>query len=156
MIWVVILTVLIGANTVLCRYLNARFAKQNSLNMGTLMNYLTGLTTSLIALFIFGGSAAVIPVGTPTFRTVMMFLGGMVGVIMVEIFIYVTPRLPAFLGTILIFVSQLGVGLVLDFVVSGAFSPGKLIGGLMVLAGLAHYAWINARKAATERAAALE
>ena len=138
---------LVGANTVISRYLNALYARHNSLPMGTLMNYLTGLATSLIALAALGGPADTQPLGALTFRTVSMFLGGAVGVVMIRLTIYLTPRLPAFQATLLIFLGQLGGGLILDALLTGVFSPGKLLGGALVLAGLALYARTGSRPA---------
>ena len=144
MLWIAALT---GANTVICRYLNAAFARHNGLSMGTLANYATGLITSLVVLLCMGEAIGFAPLQTAGLRTVMMFLGGAVGVAVVQLLIYVTPRMPALLSSMLLFVSQLGAGIVLDAVLTGAFSRGKLIGGLMVLAGLWHYQWV-ARRAA--------
>lgn len=145
---------LVGANTVVCRYLNAMYARHNTLPMGTLANYVTGLTTALVALLIMGEPAAPAPVGALTFRTVAMFLGGAVGVGLIQISIYITPRMPAFWATLLIFLSQLGTGLVLDFALTGAFGVTKLLGGLLVLLGLCHYAWVGRRDARNASATA--
>jgi bacterial/archaeal transporter family-2 protein len=150
---IVIAAVLVGANTVLCRYLNSLYAKYNGLSMGTLANYVTGLVTSLIVLLILGDPASVLPVGSLTLRKGMMFLGGAFGVGMIQLFIYVTPRMPAVQSTILIFASQLGFGLVLDALLSGAFSLGRLLGVLMVLLGLGHYVWVNAGPAEKKKTA---
>lgn len=144
--------VLVGANTVLCRYLNTVSARSNGLGMSTLANYVTGLATSLAALLLMGDPAPIAPLGALTFRTVAMFLGGAVGVGLIQISIFITPRMPAFSATLLIFLSQLGMGLALDFLMTGAFSPGKLFGGVMVLAGLWHYGWVETRKNAGKSA----
>ena len=145
-----LIPVLVGANTVVCRYLNAIYAKHNSLPMGTLANYVTGLATALAVLLAMGEPVSFQPIAQVTFRTVAMFLGGAVGVGLIQLSIYITPRMPAFLATLLIFLSQLGVGLVLDFALTGLFSPGKLWGGLIVLLGLCHYAWVGKRDARKE------
>ena len=141
---------LVGANTVVCRYLNAIYARHNGLPMGTLINYVIGLGTALLVLLVMGDSAAIQPIGALTFSTVTMFLGGAVGVVMIQILIHITPRMPAFLATLLIFLSQLGMGLLLDFLITGDFSAGKFIGGLMVLLGLCHYAWVGRHTVANE------
>lgn len=142
---------LVGANTVISRYLNTIFARHNGLTMGNLANYVTGLTTALLALWVIGEPWSIQPVGVLTFRTVMMFLGGAVGVVIIQLFIYITPRMPAFLATLLLFLSQLGMGLVLDGMISGEISLGKLLGGLMVLLGLMHYALTGRRDMREER-----
>lgn len=142
-----LVAMLVGANTVVSRYLNTLYARRNGLPMGTLANYVTGLLTALLAMWALGGAENVQPVGALTFRTVMMFLGGTLGVALIQIFIYITPRLPAFASTLLIFVSQLTAGLVLDTWLTGVFSPAKLLGGALVAAGLAHYSWVSVRAA---------
>lgn len=136
---------LVGANTVVCRYLNTLYARRNGLPMGTLANYVTGLLAALLVLLIMGEPMAARPVGALTFRTVAMFLGGAVGVGLIQISIHITPRMPAFVSTLLIFVSQLGTGLLLDYLLTGAFSATKLLGGLMVMLGLWHYGWVSRR-----------
>ena len=136
---------MVGANSIITRYMNACYARYNTLPMGTLANYTTGLATALIALWIMGEPITVQPMGAITFRTVFMFLGGAFGVGLIQLFIYITPRLPAFAATLLIFLGQLSVGLTLDYVLTGNFSFGKLIGGILVLAGLGHYAWLGKR-----------
>jgi transporter family-2 protein len=145
-----LIAALVGANTVVARYLNTIYARHNGLPMGTLANYVTGLAASLLILLLMGAPVSFQPIGQVTFRTVAMFLGGAVGVGLIQLFIYITPRMPAFLATLLIFLSQLGVGLALDFILTGDFSLGKLLGGLMVLLGLLHYAWTGKRDAARE------
>ena len=70
---------LVGANTIICRYLNAMYAKHNTQGMGTLTNYITGLAASLVALLALGEPAAFQPIGPLTFRTVFMVLGGALG-----------------------------------------------------------------------------
>ncbi len=145
-----LIAIFVGANTVLCRYLNAAYAKYNGLSMATLMNYITGLTAALIVLFIMGEPAAMQPIGALSFRKVMMFLGGAFGVAMVQLLIYITPRIPAFLGSVLIFISQLGTGLALDYAFTGVVGTGKLLGGLLVVLGLAHYSWVNRAPAALQ------
>jgi bacterial/archaeal transporter family-2 protein len=143
-----LIAIFVGANTVLCRYLNAAYAKHNGLSMATLMNYLTGLTTALIVLFIMGEPAAIQSIGTLSLRKIMMFLGGAFGVALVQLLIYITPRIPAFLGAVLVFISQLGTGLALDYAFTGVIGMGKLLGGLLVMLGLAHYTWVNRAPAA--------
>ena len=140
----------VGMNTVVSRYLNATFARHNGVAMGTLANYATGLATSLAVLWLVGEPLAVQPLGPITFRTAIMFLGGAVGMVMVQMTIYFTPRLPAFLATLLVFVSQLTTGLVLDFFLTHQFSLSKLVGVALVMLGLCHYAWDSRENGRTD------
>ena len=153
MVFIVAATVAVGANTVLCRYLNAMYAKRNGLSMGTLINYVTGLAVSLLVLLLLGDPFAIQPIGTLTPRTAMMFLGGTFGVGMMQLFIYITPRLPAFHSTIVIFSCQLGGGMMLDIFLYHTFSLSKLLGVLLVLLGLVHYMWVSNRSGKKQRPA---
>lgn len=134
----IFIAVLTGANIALCRFLNAGYAAKNGLNMSTLMNYITGLITALVVLWI-SGEAFGLTLGGPSPANPFIYLGGAVGVLSWLLSNYLTPKLPAFLLTLLIFVSQLLTALLLDYLLSGLFSPGKLLGGLIVLLGLWHY-----------------
>jgi uncharacterized membrane protein YdcZ (DUF606 family) len=99
------------------------------------MNYILGLTGSLIAFFITG---AVAKAAFPASGTsVVMYIGGALGLVSVYILNTITHRLPATQMTLLIFVGQLFSGLLLDYFATHKFSPGTLAGGLLVLAGLA-------------------
>ena len=145
-----LIAVFVGMNTVVSRYLNATFARHNGVAMGTLANYATGLATALVLLWLVGEPLTAQPLGPLTFRTAAMFLGGAVGMVMVQMTICFTPRLPAFLATLLVFVSQLTTGLLLDCLLTGRFSLSKLLGAMLVLTGLCHYAWVGRDNAKTE------
>ncbi len=138
----VLVSILAGVNIVVCRFLNSGSAERNGLSMSTLMNYITGLTTAFAVLWIMRepGSFALKPFDS---TTVFFYLGGTVGVITILLSNYLAPRLPAFLMTLLIFVAQLLTALALDYGLTGQFSLGKLLGGLLVLVGLWHYQWVH-------------
>ncbi|MDD3411617.1 MAG: DMT family transporter [Eubacteriales bacterium] len=139
----IFLAILVGANTVVSRYLNAQNAAHNGLSMSTLCNYVTGLAASLIVLLISRENAVLAPQNIGALRTVMMWLGGAVGVACVYICMYIVPRMPAFQSTLLLFVGQLGAALLLDYAFLGEFSVGRLLGVALVLAGLCHYQWVS-------------
>ena len=143
------LAVFTGANVVLCRFLNAGSAQKNGLSMSTLMNYITGLATSLLVLW-FSGEKQDFHFQWAGFSTFAIFTGGLSGVITVLLSNYLTPRCPAFLLTLLIFLAQLFTAFLLDFWLSGVFSIGKLGGGIFVLLGLWHYQWVNRQQAGTQ------
>lgn len=131
--------ILAGVNIVFSRFLNSGNAEKNGLSMSTLMNYITGLVTSLIVLLLVREPGSFLKLPAFGVSSVLMFLGGTVGVITILLSNHLTPRMPAFLMTLLIFISQLLTALVLDYWLRGAFSLGRLAGGLLVLAGLWHY-----------------
>jgi uncharacterized membrane protein YdcZ (DUF606 family) len=124
-----------GVTIVLARMLSARLAQNCGAAYSCLMNYILGLTGSLIAFFITG---AVAKAAFPASGTsIVMYIGGALGLVSVYILNKITHRLPATQMTLLIFVGQLFSGLLLDYFATHKFSPGTLAGGLLVLAGLA-------------------
>lgn len=152
MLW--LLALLLGVNVVVSRYLNAVYARHNGVAMGAVANYVTGLITALAVLLAIGEPLLAQPLGALTLRKAAMFLGGAVGMVMVQMTIYITPRMPAFLSTLLLFVSQLGTGVALDWVLTGTCSPQKLLGAALVMLGLTHYAWVERTAARRVKVAA--
>ncbi len=138
----VLVAILTGVNIVLCRFLNAGSAQRNGLSMSTLMNYVVGLFTSLLVLWI-SAEAGGFRLPWDGISSLPVYLGGTVGVATILLSNYLTPRLPAFLLTLLIFIAQLLSALALDYLLAGDFSIGKLLGGLLVLLGLWHYQWVH-------------
>jgi uncharacterized membrane protein YdcZ (DUF606 family) len=114
---------------------NARLSAVIGPYRGTFYNYVTGLSLSLIVLFISGEvfPALFLP---ETFRQYAMYTGGLLGVIVVLIANIITPRMSAFVMTLLIFVSQLVSGIVIDALTGTPVSIGKLVGGALVLLGV--------------------
>jgi len=49
-----------------------------------------------------------------------------------------TPRISSFYLTLFIFIGQLFMGIVIDYITLGKASTGKVIGGILVLIGLAY------------------
>ena len=133
-----------GVTIVLARMLNARLAQTAGAPFSALMNYITGLLGSLAAFILTGAAvkaAFPVPGGSPA-----MYLGGVLGLVSVYMLNKITHRLPATQMTLLIFVGQLFSGLLLDYFATNKFSPGTLIGGLLVLAGLALNIWGDRKK----------
>ncbi len=126
--------ILSGANIVFARTLNAKLAQRRGIPYSTLMNYITGLTGSLIVFFLMGSRiSAAFPAPGASFT---IYLGGALGLLSVFVLNMITPKLPAMQLTLLVFVGQLFSGMILDYFLTDMFSPGKLVGGILVLAGL--------------------
>ncbi len=128
-----------GVTIVLARMLGARLAQNCGAPFSSLMNYITGLTGSLIAFLVTGAvtkAAFPAPGGS-----IVIYLGGVLGLGSVYILNKIAHRLPATQMTLLIFVGQLFSGLLLDYFATHKFSLGTLLGGLLVLSGLAVNIW---------------
>ncbi|MCE5235789.1 MAG: DMT family transporter [Eubacteriales bacterium] len=131
----IVLGVLAGISIVAGRMVNARLSAKLGPYRGAFYNYVTGLIFSLLLLAVSGEAvpAFFLPEGL---RRYAMYAGGLVGVIVVSVSNIITPRMSAFLLTLLIFVSQLVSGVAIDALGGAPVSAGKLLGGVLVLLGV--------------------
>ena len=129
----ILFSVLGGASLVLGRILNGQLGKRAGVRYSTLMNYLTGAAGSLILLLVTGSGFAS-PFPRPDIP-IVYYMGGMVGVGAVLLGVWATSRAPSVQVTLLIFVAQLFMSMVLDAFFLDKFSTGKLAGGVIVLIG---------------------
>ncbi|KAB1437601.1 DMT family transporter [Candidatus Galacturonibacter soehngenii] len=131
----IILAILSGVTIVVSRMTNAKLGKELSVYQSTFFNYVVGFIGSMLAMFLFRATFLFEP-HTNGVRFYAMFLGGVLGVIMIIISNIITPKISAFSLTIIIFVSQLFSGVILDYFLFEQLSAGKVIGGTLVLIGL--------------------
>ena len=128
-----ILSFLSGWSMVLARMANASLAQTSGTGFSTLMNYVTGLTGSLLLFASLGfPKAAAFPVPGVSF---VIYLGGALGALGIFLCNVVTPRLPALQMSLIVFVGQIFSGMALD-ALSGRFAVGTLVGGLLVAVGM--------------------
>ena len=128
-----ILSFLSGWSMVLSRMANASLARTSGTGFSTLMNYVTGLTGSLL-LFKWLGSPMLRAFPVPGVSLVI-YLGGALGALGIFLCNVVTPRLPALQMSLIVFVGQIFSGMALDALM-GQFALGTLIGGLLVAVGM--------------------
>lgn len=133
----VLFAVLGGVSVVLSRMVNASLGARIGIYQSAFYNYATGLAVS-VAVLLLSGEAA------PAFMQAIapgqyyMYFGGLLGLLTVLISNAITPKMSAFVLTLLIFISQLAFGILLDLWMGGGISPGKVIGGILVLLGLVY------------------
>lgn len=130
-----LMAVLAGISIVVARIINANLANRIGLFQGTVFNYLTGVLFSLIFLVF---SKEMLSLGNIDWKSIPIwaYLGGIVSVAVVVLSSYVTPKISVFYQTLFVFIGQLFVGIIVDFVVLNQLSIGKVIGGILVLVGL--------------------
>lgn len=131
----IILAILSGVTVVVSRMTNAKLGKELSVYQSTYFNYVIGFIGCVLAIILFREKFVFKP-NVEGVRFYAMFFGGILGVISIIISNIITPKISAFSLTIIIFVSQLFSGVLLDQFLYGEFSIGKVIGGALVLAGL--------------------
>lgn len=133
-----LLSFLSGWSMVLSRMANASLVKTSGTGFSTLMNYVTGLTGSLLLFAALGfPKLAVFPVAGVPF---VIYLGGALGALGIFLCNVVTPRLPALQMSLIVFVGQIFSGMAIDML-SARFAVGTLVGGLLVAVGMV----LNAR-----------
>ncbi|WP_410983181.1 DMT family transporter [Bacillus cereus] len=131
------IAILAGISIVVARIINANLAAKIGIFQGTFFNYITGLFFSFLFLLFSNES---LHVSTATLQSIpfVVYLGGLVGVIVIVLSNYITPKISSFYLTLLIFVGQLFMGVLIDFLNSGDVSIGKIVGGFLVLLGLTY------------------
>lgn len=130
-----LMAILAGVSIVVARIINANLANRIGLFQGTVFNYLTGVLFSLIFLLF---SKEMLSLGNIDWESIPIwaYLGGVVSIAVVVLSSYVTPKISVFYQTLFVFIGQLFVGIIVDFVVLNQLSIGKVIGGILVLVGL--------------------
>ncbi|MFA9398108.1 MAG: DMT family transporter [Clostridiaceae bacterium] len=131
----IILAILAGTLVVMNRIVNSNLALETGILQGTFINYATGLFFSIIFFFI---SKEFFDFSFVNLKSIPFYayLGGLIGVMIVSLCSYLTPKMSNFYLTLLIFIGQIFAGIVLDYFISNSLSIGKIIGGLLVLTGL--------------------
>lgn len=147
MVFAAVLAVLAGVSIVVSRIINANLGDKIGVFSSTFFNYIVGFTISLFILLFTKEVANVtnLPLGDVPFWG---YLGGFLGVIVVSLSSVAAPKISAFYMTLFCFIGQLSVGIIIDYVTLGTLSPGKVIGGILVLVGLSYN--LNVDKKATE------
>ena len=127
----VTMALLSGGTIVLARMLNADAGARIGIWPSTFFNYVTGFLMALVMIILFGSGFA-----DPFSARWYFYLGGMVGVAVVSLTSTIASHLPAFLSTLLLFISQFYAGMIVDAVNGRATPPLKLIGAAVVTIGV--------------------
>ena len=133
----IFISILAGISIVVARIINSNLAEKIGIFQGTFFNYVVGLFFSFI-LLIFSNEFANVYNGKLHSLPLWAYLGGMVGVVVVVLSSYINPKISAFYLTLLIFIGQLFVGIIIDYFTLNKLSVGKFIGGFLVLIGLTY------------------
>jgi len=131
----IILAVLCGCITIISMIINSHLAKIIGVFQGTLINYIVGLTTTILLIIIVKSS---MNLSFSSFNKIPLWalLGGMIGVAVVASSNIILPKIPTIYTTLLIFIGQLFTGILIDYFRVGFVSKGKIIGGILILLGL--------------------
>lgn len=124
-----------GALVMISAVFNARLAASIGLMRGTALNYVVGLLTVILILLMMGSTPGEYK-GLLSIHPLFVFGGGALGVVIVSGLSAVIPRIPAVYSTILVFIGQVGAGLIFDLLYLDRFSLYKAAGAVVITAGL--------------------
>ncbi|WP_097027991.1 DMT family transporter [Clostridium peptidivorans] len=131
----IILAAITGGLVILSMIINSRLADKIGVFQGTLVNYIVGLTFTLVLVILMKGPKGFITnnLGEVPFYG---FLGGFIGVMVVATSNIIIPKIPAIYSALLIFIGQVFTGIIIDYIRLSSVSKGKIIGGLIIILGL--------------------
>ncbi|MCR1952334.1 MULTISPECIES: DMT family transporter [unclassified Clostridium] len=145
----ILLAILSGVSVVLSRIVNFKLAEEIGTFQGTFFNYLTGFLTSLIFFFL---TKDYININNLNELSIPFYayLGGTIGILVVLLFNYITPKVSSFSLSLLVFIGQLSIGIIIDYFSSNIISIGKILGGLLILLGLSYNIFIDKKAQETK------
>lgn len=128
----VILSFCSGITVVISRTVNAGLSKHSGELQSSFINHLVGLPiTVVIALMLERASISSIS------PNIIIYCGGMLGVITVLLCNLTVPKVAAFSLTLLTFVGQVFTGAAIDVLTESQYSRATFIGGILVASGMA-------------------
>ena len=133
----ILVAILAGVSVVISRIFNSIIADEIGTLQGTFINYLTGLVAAFI-LFIL--SKEYLNIGNINYSSIPLYsyLGGAIGILVVLLSNYTTPKVSNFSLSLLVFIGQLSIGILIDYYSYSTISIGKIIGGILILLGLSY------------------
>ena len=141
----VLMALATGLTIVTARTVNARLSERHGVVRATVMNYITGLTTSCAMLLLLGRGEPMLQ-GFRLSGNWFMYLAGALGVVLTVILNVTVSRVSTFVLTLMQFTGQIFTGLLLDALLAGSFSIQSAVGGLLVAVGLGLNTWLDSRR----------
>lgn len=138
----IILAFITGCMVILSLVINSKLAIKIGVLQGTLINYLVGLTFSILV-FLFNYKYVEISLKYLSNIPIWVYFGGAIGVMIVSINNIVIPKIPTIYSTLLIFTGQIFTGITIDFILGDSISKGKIIGGLLISLGMMYNFYID-------------
>ncbi len=133
------LALLAGALVIICISINGRLARQVGLIQAGMTNFLVGLLSSIIYVYLINGFSWN-SIQTPISNVpIYYFLGGAIGSLIMLLNSLIINRLSAVYVTILVFIGQMATGIIIDYFRWEVISKGKIIGGILLFTGLIYY-----------------
>lgn len=126
-----------GVTIVLSRSVNSYLSQKVGAYQSTFFNYLTGFITSLIIMLGMGLELNIDFI--VLYQQPVLLIGGVIGVFNILILNLIVSKISPVKLTLITFVAQLTMGMILDYFIYHMFSMYKFIGCLVVILGLVMY-----------------
>lgn len=122
-----------GVSVVISRAVNARLAEKTSPLQGSFINQLMGLPVCAVVAWIATGEVLS---GSICIDRPWIYLGGVLGVLVVMLCNITVPKVPAFRLTVLTFAGQMFTSILIDMILGKGFSDASFRGGIVIAAGM--------------------
>ena len=141
----ILLAVLGGVLTTLSMVVSSTLGKKIGLIQSTIIHYIGGLIGGIFILI--GLGSKIVPSITDMSKMPLyIFLGGLIGVIVVYTSNIVIPKIPVVYSTLLMFSGQMLCAIIIDAIVMGDFSWIKLLGAAIVVLGVLYNSRVDAKE----------
>ena len=141
----ILLAVLGGVLTTLSMVVSSTLGKKIGLIQSTIIHYIGGLIGGVFILIGLGSKIApsIVEMSNMPFY---IFLGGVIGVMVVYTSNVVIPKIPVVYSTLLMFSGQMLCAIIIDAIVMKDFSILKLIGAIIVVLGILYKSRVDAKE----------
>lgn len=141
----ILLAVLGGVLTTLSMVVSSTIGKKIGLIQSTIIHYIGGLIGGVFILIGLGSKIAP-SIAEMSRMPFYIFLGGIMGVIVVYTSNIVIPKIPVVYSTLLMFSGQMLCAIIIDAIVMGDFSWIKLLGAIIVVLGILYNSRVDAKE----------
>ena len=141
----ILLAILGGVLTTLSMIVSSTLGKKIGLIQSTIIHYIGGLIGGVFIL-IGIGSASTPSIVDMSRMPMYIFLGGIIGVIVVYTSNIVIPKIPVVYSTLLMFSGQMLCAIIIDTIVMGEFSWQKLLGAIVVILGIFYNSKVDSKE----------
>ncbi len=141
----ILVAILSGITNVISRSVNFVLSERIGVYQSTFFNYIFGLAGSFILLTI-SGEAFKLFTASSYSSPWIVYTGGLVGVAVVSLQVFLSSKVSSFYLTLLLFVGQLFTGIIIDYFSTVKISIYQVIGGILVVVGLGYNLYIDKSK----------
>lgn len=142
---VILLAIFGGVLTTLSMIVSSTLGKKIGLIQSTIVHYIGGLIGGIFILIGIGSESAPSIIDMSR-MPLYIFLGGIIGVVVVYTSNIIIPKIPVVYSTLLMFSGQMLCAIIIDTIVMGDFSWQKLLGAIVVIVGIFYNSKVDSKE----------